>query len=201
MKWYQKTWAAILFLFIFPPVGIFFIWKFHNWKLPVKIILSVFFGLVFLMAIIPSSSSSKSEDMTVNAVIVSAAPTQQPAAIATPAPTATPTPTNTPIATSSTPRASESTNQEKISLTSITSPVSLNENATVKITGAPNTDYSIAVYYSSSKSTASGLENKKSDANGSVSWTWKVGGKTKSGNYYLKINGGGSSLKVDFTVN
>jgi hypothetical protein len=77
---------------------------------------------------------------------------------------------------------------------------SRNENATVSIVGIPNTQYSIAVYYSSGKSTAAGLEPKTSDASGNVSWTWKIGGKTNPGTYRATITGGGETKEIAFTV-
>lgn len=51
MKWYQTTWATILFLIIFAPVGIFLMFKYHSWKLPIKVVCSVIFGCVFLSAL------------------------------------------------------------------------------------------------------------------------------------------------------
>ena len=77
---------------------------------------------------------------------------------------------------------------------------SRNEIATVSITGKPNTTYSITVYYSSGASKADGLENKTSDANGKVSWSWKIGGRTKPGTYNIVITGGGQTLEKAFTV-
>ena len=77
---------------------------------------------------------------------------------------------------------------------------SRNENATISITGLPNTQYSIAVYYNSGKSTAAGLVNKTSDANGHVSWTWKIGSKTNPGTYRAVITGGGETKTMHFTV-
>ena len=87
-----------------------------------------------------------------------------------------------------------------IQLISLTSPVQVNNEATIKIQGKANTRYSISVYYSSGASTAKGLEAKDSDANGNVSWTWKVGGRTKPGTYRIEIKGGGETFEVWFTV-
>lgn len=75
-----------------------------------------------------------------------------------------------------------------------------NEKVTVSITGQPNTEYTIAVHYSSKISDAQGLEPKTSDENGNVSWTWKVGPNTKSGERYLIIKGGGEEKRLTFTV-
>lgn len=78
---------------------------------------------------------------------------------------------------------------------------SRNEIATVSIKAAPNTEYRISVYYSSGASSAAGLEPKTSDANGNVSWSWKIGGKTNPGTYNLNITGGGEKITKKFTVN
>jgi competence protein ComEC len=87
-----------------------------------------------------------------------------------------------------------------ITLVSLTSPISRNAIATIAIKGKPNTEYSIAVHYSSGDSKASGLENKVSDANGDVSWSWKIGGQTTLGTYGITISGGSQTLNSNFTV-
>lgn len=87
-----------------------------------------------------------------------------------------------------------------ITITSLTSPIGRNETATISIEGKPNTAYKIKVYYSSSASTASGLEEKTSDASGRVSWSWKIGGNTKSDTYKITITGGGDKAEAYFTV-
>lgn len=63
------------------------------------------------------------------------------------------------------------------------------EFATVTIKGTPGVEYKINVYYSSGRSTAKGLEPKRADGNGDVSWTWIVGAKTKPGKYRIVIIG------------
>ena len=74
-----------------------------------------------------------------------------------------------------------------IVLISLTSPVSRNESATLKIKGAPDMVYKINVYYSSGASTAAGLSPIISDMDGYASWTWKVGGKTNPGSFRITI--------------
>lgn len=74
------------------------------------------------------------------------------------------------------------------------------EYATVSIHGKPHTEYSITVRLSSGPSRAAGLYNKMSDADGYVSWTWKIGTKTKSGTYSVHISGGGESITRSITV-
>lgn len=80
-------------------------------------------------------------------------------------------------------------------LISVTSPVKQGETAGVKINGLPDTVYSISVYYSSGVSSASGLENRKSDSSGMTEWNWKIGNRTKPGTYKIKIDGGGESIE------
>jgi competence protein ComEC len=75
-----------------------------------------------------------------------------------------------------------------------------NETGSVKIKGKANTEYKITVYYKSGPSSASGLEAKTSDAEGYVSWTWKVGGRTSPGTFKIVVEGGGEKATVEFTV-
>ena len=75
-----------------------------------------------------------------------------------------------------------------------------NETGTVKIKGKANTEYKITVYYKSGPSSASGLEAKTSDADGYVSWSWKVGGRTSPGTFKIVVEGDGEKATVEFTV-
>lgn len=71
---------------------------------------------------------------------------------------------------------------------------------TVTIKGEPNTTYSIKVYYKSGPSSASGLEDKVSDADGYVTWTWKVSSRTGTGTFKIVVSGGGDSSQVEYSV-
>lgn len=71
---------------------------------------------------------------------------------------------------------------------------------TVTVKGEPNTRYSIQVYYKSGPSTAAGLEDQVSDANGYVTWTWKVSSRTGTGTFKIVVTGGGETQKVEYTV-
>ena len=87
-----------------------------------------------------------------------------------------------------------------ISLVSLDSPVSKGSNATVSIKGLPNTTYDIDVIYSSGASKASGLEDKTSDSEGNVSWTFKVSSNVKPGTYEVKISDGKDSASYNLEV-
>lgn len=106
-----------------------------------------------------------------------------------------------PAVTQTPPETTPSKGENSIKLLSLTSPVSRNQKATLEIKGKPNTLYKISVYYSSGASTASGLEAKTSDSSGYVSWTWKIGAKTKAGNHRITITGGGDTLETSIETN
>ena len=95
---------------------------------------------------------------------------------------------------------SSSTTTSKISLVSLTTPVSRGSDVTVSIKGLPNTTYDIDVIYSSGVSKASGLEDKTSDSEGNVSWTFKVSSNVKPGTYEVKITGGENSVSYSLEV-
>ena len=72
--------------------------------------------------------------------------------------------------------------------------------ATVEIKGTPGTVYSIKVKYSSGYSSAKGLEPKTADENGLCSWTWRVSGSTKPGNYRIELSDGIHDYILTFSV-
>ena len=95
----------------------------------------------------------------------------------------------------------ESVSEEvEISLVSITSPISAGSTASITVQGEPDTDYSITVMYSSGPSSADGLETKTSDSDGVVSWSWKIGTRTKEGTYRISISGGGKSFSTSIEI-
>lgn len=95
----------------------------------------------------------------------------------------------------------ESVSEEvEISLVSITSPISAGSTASITVQGEPDTDYSITVMYSSGPSSADGLEAKTSDSDGIVSWSWKIGTRTKEGTYRISISGGGKSFSTSIEI-
>jgi len=48
-KFYQKTWFIVLALIFFAPLGVFLLFKYKQWKTPVKIIIAVVALLLFLV--------------------------------------------------------------------------------------------------------------------------------------------------------
>lgn len=127
-----------------------------------------------------------------------ATPTQAPTLTPKPTPTATPKPTKTPKPT---PTPKPITRSVGITILDYSDTVGRGEYAYIKIQDAPNTDYDCEVEYKSGMSTAQGLGVKQSDANGNVTWKWKVGSRT-SLDYTptIYIDGGGDSISVDFEV-
>lgn len=98
------------------------------------------------------------------------------------------------------PPATEPEETANLQILSWTETIGRNETGTVKIKGKAKTEYKITVYYKSGPSSAEGLEAKTSDADGYVSWSWKVGGRTTPGTYKIVIEGGGEKVTVEFTV-
>lgn len=63
-KWYQKTGWIIALLILFFPVGLFLIWKYTNWKKPVKGIIT---ALILIIALSGIVSPDKLEQITLKA--------------------------------------------------------------------------------------------------------------------------------------
>lgn len=65
--------------------------------------------------------------------------------------------------------------EPEVKLVSIISPISAGEIQTLTIKGEPSTEYTLKVRYSTGFSSAKGLGKAKTDVNGNVTWSWKVG--------------------------
>lgn len=115
---------------------------------------------------------------------------------------ATTTTTKVKVTTTGAAKTTVSTNPASagIAVTSFPSVVHRNEEVSLTIHGKPNTTYTLWVNYNSGPSKAAGLGPKTSDANGVVTWTWKIGGKTASGKHSLGIEGDGEQLVWQFEV-
>lgn len=59
-KWYQSTWAAILFLVLFFPVGLYLMWQHTKWPKTAKWLITGFFGLMVLGSAMSGSKTSTS---------------------------------------------------------------------------------------------------------------------------------------------
>ncbi len=167
--------------------------------------------------IISSGSPSATVTSIVSAVpsaisttVQTAVPTVAPASAATPTnatttPTVKSTASPTPFATqkpAQTQTVEKVTKEEKasIQIISVSSPAPRNSTATLKAKVAPGATASIVVHYKSGPSTAAGLEPKKADSNGNVSWSWHVGGNTTLGNWGITVSSEGSSEDTTFEV-
>lgn len=113
---YKQLWFIILIVIFFPPIGIPLLWMFGKMGKNNKVLLSVVFGLLFLLVIIPKNSSeqaglsdetappAKTAGLMLSTSKLAAgaadtgtvAPTSEPAPTPTPEPTPEPTPTPTP---------------------------------------------------------------------------------------------------------
>jgi hypothetical protein len=127
------------------------------------------------------------------------APTPTPTPTPIPSPTPTPSPTRTPTVTpAATPLAMF------LEIVSVTDPVGRGSQATLEAKTVPGANCTITVYYESGPSQASGLDAKTADAEGRVSWTWRVGANTTLGSYRIVVtaenDGGQATTTIYFTV-
>jgi len=89
---------------------------------------------------------------------------------------------------------------KEISLVSLQKPIIKGEKATIKIKGKANTNYKIKVMYKSGASTASGLEEKTSDEDGYVTWTWKVSANVTPGTYEIIVSSKSSEEIFEYEI-
>lgn len=87
-----------------------------------------------------------------------------------------------------------------LTLVDITETVSAGKTASVTVKGLPNTEYSIVVTYATTVSQAKGLEEKYTDENGIVTWSWRVGNQTKPGKYTVEIQSRTEKITLYFNV-
>lgn len=88
-----------------------------------------------------------------------------------------------------------------ISFAGVKDAYSRGETVTVTVIGLPDTMYTLKVRYKSGYSTAKGLGEARSDASGTVSWTFKIGNRTDTGFMpWLEVTGGGVTAVHYFTV-
>ena len=63
-KWYQKTGWIIAWLILFFPVGLFLMWKYADWKKPVKGIISALFAFIIIGAALSPKQSLESAKLS-----------------------------------------------------------------------------------------------------------------------------------------
>lgn len=90
--------------------------------------------------------------------------------------------------------------QATIQILSVSDPAPRNSEATLTARVTPGATAYIAVHYESGDSTAQGLEPKQADANGDVSWSWHVGGRTTLGTWPITVTCNGASSDTQLTV-
>jgi len=87
-----------------------------------------------------------------------------------------------------------------LEIVSVTSPVSAGAYASLTAKSVPNAACSITVYYKSGASEASGLGPQTADANGMVSWSWKVGNRTTPGTWRIVVTCNQVTQETTFMV-
>ena len=201
----RKTWLWILgWIFIFPVPLMLVLKDKEKPSKKVKLIITIAAWVVYVLWIViamVANGNNENRSTIVETTVTTEAQetttietteettveptTEEPTEAPTKAPTETPT---------------EAQAENPIVFTNYTNYVEAGSNATVTIQGEPNTDYKIHVYYDNGESTAQGLEPKTSDANGVVTWEWKVGVNTTPGTHAITVEGGGTKNSVQFEV-
>ena len=88
-----------------------------------------------------------------------------------------------------------------VKLVRVTSPISAGAYATLTASVSLRRLCSITVYYKSGRSSAAGLYAKRPNAQGRVSWTWKVGTRTTPGRWPIVVScGSAGRLRTSFVV-
>lgn len=80
------------------------------------------------------------------------------------------------------------------------SSVKAGDQAAIRITGQPGVTYDIVVAIGRESGGVSGMEPKQADAEGRVSWQWRVPILSSRGTYTVTITGGGQQATSSFTV-
>ena len=69
LKWHEKTINIIIFLILFFPIGLYFMWKNNIWSIKIRWMISIF----FLLAVVSSSddvkSNGNSSDVLINSCL------------------------------------------------------------------------------------------------------------------------------------
>jgi hypothetical protein len=88
-----------------------------------------------------------------------------------------------------------------VRLVAVTSPIDHGAYATLTVAVKPARSCSIVVYYKSGPSHARGLDAKRPNAAGRVTWSWKVGTNTTPGRWRIVVScGAAGTLDTSFVV-
>ncbi len=94
--------------------------------------------------------------------------------------------------------------QLQMTLVKVSSPVSRGDDATITVQTTPKASCMITVRYKSGPSRARGLGPQEADAQGRVTWTWRVGSRTTPGKWPVTVtcSSGGrqGTLETSFVV-
>ena len=99
-KWYQQTWAIIVLLWLFFPIGVYLMWRHASWGLQIKWAVSGAIAVLFVLVVVVGAvgGDDDGDDSELLAAGTSTPePTATPELTATPEPTATLEPTETPV--------------------------------------------------------------------------------------------------------
>lgn len=112
-------------------------------------------------------------------------------------------PKKTTAATTKKPVINDTVNEKAVGISLLTKsdPVQIGNHATVVIQGAPGKTYSIDFFANPSKAaTYNDLENKKADANGFVSWSFKIPSSCDLGKRKVIIKEENSSNYIETSI-
>jgi len=94
--------------------------------------------------------------------------------------------------------------QLQVALVKVSSPVSPRDDTAITVQTAPKASCMITVRYKSGPSKARGLDPREADAQGKVTWTWRVGSRTTPGKWPITVtcSSGGrqGTLETSFVV-
>ncbi|QQE81616.1 hypothetical protein GI364_24805 (plasmid) [Alicyclobacillus sp. SO9] len=107
---------------------------------------------------------------------------------------------NTNSGSSSSGSSKTSTSSSALAITSSNLFVSPGQYASVTVKTKPGAQGQIEVDYKSGPSKSSSLNPKAANGSGYITWEWKVGTRTSSGNWTVKISAGGKTIQTTLHV-
>ena len=152
----------------------------------------------------PTPTTAPAPTSTSGTLLQIPTPTPTPTLVRTPEPTPTPTLIRTPSPTPAETPPSTTILTVPPSLfaqiVSLTSPIARGNKATLEADTLPGAQCSITVRYKSGPSKAKGLQLSQADNQGTVSWTWTVGGRTTPGSWPIEVSCTSDSRQAKVTT-